>query len=111
VNNASCIFGGFASVAWDKTNKYKTDQNSFIFSLRNKINLSLKLIPLPNKVIYAVSCFEFNGPSFGLDDIYFGGNVDRNCFSQVGFTFSHKNLRNLIRNKFYPCLVKTKISF
>jgi hypothetical protein len=55
------IFGGFASVSWDKSNTAKADNNAFLFSvdlaMKNPVNLSSK-----NKPIY---CNSGSGPDFG----------------------------------------------
>ena len=91
VKDAPCIFGGFANVTWC-SNTYKLDHQSFIFSLINQSNISVKLKPKPSHVRFAVSTFSHNGPSFGLDDIntFFRSNGECYCTTDLGRTFSHK---------------------
>lgn len=108
-SNAPYIFGGFASVSWDCSNTYKTDNESFIFSLENQENFPLKLKPNFKFVGYEVSCFELYGPSFGIDDIYYSGYANRMCLTEVGATFSHPNLQHLRSDQIQSLLGGSKI--
>jgi hypothetical protein len=56
--------GGFTTVKWDKSNRYKSDPNAFIFSLTNKDNNPLKMKVIPDFQHYAIRCEPANGPTF-----------------------------------------------
>jgi len=92
VKDAPNVFGGFASVAWDSSNQHKRDPYSFIFSIKNNVDYPVKLNPFPINSLYAISCFEFDGPSFGRGDISYSGFGNRICFSSLGSTFRNPNL-------------------
>lgn len=63
------IFGGYTSISWDKSNKYKTDANAFLFSI------SMKKIYLIKTISEAILCNDSAGPIFGSGhDIYITGD-------------------------------------
>ncbi len=109
VSNSPFIFGGFATVSWDSSNTHKSDQESFIFSLENQENFPLKLKPNSKIFGYEVSCFELDGPSFGIDDISYSGYGHRICVTEVGTTFSHPNLQHLRRDQIQSYLGGSKM--
>ena len=63
-------FGGFTRVEWDKSNKYKSDENAFLFSLDN-----YEVYPILDKYKEkAINCREnFYAPIFGNDLFIFDG--------------------------------------
>jgi hypothetical protein len=65
------ICGGFTTVKWESTYKWKhvSDPNAFVFSLTNKDYKPCKLSVNPDKYQYAVCCHSGSGPRFG-DDIF-----------------------------------------
>jgi hypothetical protein len=64
---SSYIFGGFTSVTWESpaNGKFKSDANSFIFSLTNKDNKPVKMKVDPNRHDWAIGCDSELGPTFG----------------------------------------------
>jgi hypothetical protein len=64
---SSFIFGGFTTVSWDSTSKWKSDANAFIFSLTNNDNRPLKINKIPYYPQNAIYCHSESGPSFGHD--------------------------------------------
>jgi hypothetical protein len=54
--DSSYIFGGFTTVSWDCSFKFKSDANAFIFSLTNNHNLPLKMKINPNYHEHAIEC-------------------------------------------------------
>jgi hypothetical protein len=53
---SSYIFGGFTSVAWDRSFFYKPDPNAFLFSLTNMDNRPLKMKVDPKRHENAIYC-------------------------------------------------------
>ena len=49
------VFGGFTTQTWDHYQP-QTDENSFIFSFRNKDNAPEKLLVNPVKMVGAINC-------------------------------------------------------
>ena len=64
------IFGGFTCAEWDKSNKYKFDDNAFLFSLDN-----YEIYPILEKYKdEAINCRRnFYAPIFGKDLFIFDG--------------------------------------
>lgn len=64
------IFGGFTCAEWDKSNKYKFDDNAFLFSLDN-----YEIYPILEKYKNeAINCRRnFYAPIFGKDLFIFDG--------------------------------------
>ncbi len=86
----SFIFGGFASVDWDSSMKCKFDPNAFIFSLKNKDNIPLKMKINPNYEDRAIRCDSELGPSFGFDiKLVNNANTTIDSYSNLGDSFSH----------------------
>lgn len=59
-NNINCIFGGYSSIDWESSNKFKNDSKAFIFSITDKKVFKAK--PLYNSIV----CCDYLGPSFGI---------------------------------------------
>ena len=89
---SGCIFGGYAEVAWDSSNKYKADPNSFIFSLVNE-NSTPRLIPVQPNHEYAIYCSSVDGPIFGGGHdikILSDSNKSKESYSNLGRSFDFK---------------------
>ncbi len=83
------IFGGFTTVHWDKSNKWKSDPNAFLFSLTNKENQPLKMKIDSNRHQHAIGCDSSCGPIFGVDiRIANNANTRMNSLSSLCFTYS-----------------------
>ena len=63
-----CIFGGYTELDWDTSDKYKTDESTFLFSINNKAKYTRK-----NKMC-SIYCRKDLAPSFGGN-----GNPDFFC--------------------------------
>ncbi len=90
--NTSFIFGGFTAVKLDKSNKYKSDPNAFLFSLTNNDDQPLKLKIDSNRHESAIRCHPKFGPIFGSgDDICIADNANttRKNYSRLGHTYKH----------------------
>ena len=73
-SNYSNIFGGYTSADWSGYHQYKYDSSSFLFSLVNSYNVSVKMNILNlNYAIYA-------SPSYG---VYFGSGSDLYCYDNL----------------------------
>ena len=85
------IFGGFTSVTWESSDKYKSDPNAFLFSLTNKDKKPCKMEINPNKQQYAILCSFCFGPIFGGQDIQICSNSNTNIssYSILGSVFKH----------------------
>jgi hypothetical protein len=80
--SSSFVFGGYTEADWSGNN-YKTDFNSFIYSLKNSFNKPLKMYQTTNNAIYASSSY---GPTFGGGhDIYISdqSNINANSYSSI----------------------------
>jgi hypothetical protein len=84
------IFGGFTSVEWESSNRWKSDPNAFILSLTNKENKPVKMKIDPNRHQYTIRCDPGNGPTFG-QDFYINNNFNTTMvyFSQLGDSYKH----------------------
>ena len=87
VKGNSNVFGGYCTVAWDKSNQLKADPHAFIFSLINKDNNPLKIV---NKADYAILCSTLYGPIF-CGDIFISNNSNENqeSYSKLGTCYKH----------------------
>jgi hypothetical protein len=83
-------FGGYASVDWDSSSKWKSGPNAFIFSLTNKDNQTLKIRVYPSRLKYAIHCGSHYGPTFG-NDIQIANNakINKYNFSYLGDSYKH----------------------
>ena len=64
----------------------KKAPGSFIFSLRNKENLSPFKAPLKDQnTAYAIYAENSDGPTFGLWDIYISNDAASNTYSRTSF--------------------------
>jgi hypothetical protein len=86
---SSYIFGGFALVNWESSFKFKSDQNSFLFSLTNKDNQPSKMRQI--NTTKSILCHSAYGPTFGDNDIYIcdSSNSTENSFSNLGRSYQH----------------------
>jgi hypothetical protein len=85
------IFGGYTTVEWDGSSIWKSDPNSFIFSLTNKDNQPVKMNIDPNRHKYAIYCHSSFGPTFGCFEIRIANNSNTrmSSFSNLGDSFKH----------------------
>ena len=83
------IFGGFTSVSWGSSNKYKSDSNAFLFSLTNKDNKSLIMKINPDYPQHAIRCDPKYGPSFGYGHDIRIVNTTMDNYSNLGYSYSH----------------------
>ena len=86
-NNLDYVFGGYASVAWNSSNKYIKDQNAFLFSLRrNGVSFQDKfMIVNQEKALYGGIYY---GPTFSDDVCIFNqSNLNYGLFSTFGSTY------------------------
>lgn len=78
------VFGGYTEAEWDSTanGQWKTDKNSFIFSLVNKEENPIKMNIAKGKEENAIYCSSMFGPTFGDGhDIYIAHNSNSNLAS------------------------------
>ena len=87
------IFGGFTCAVWDKSNKYKFDDNAFLFSLDN-----YEIYPILEKYKNeAINCRRnFYAPIFGKDLFIFDGffSSKLNKTEENYFDYSRSQLIN-----------------
>ena len=84
------IFGGYTEVTWESSNQWKSDPNTFIFSLTNKENKPCKM--KTTDVDKSIYCSQRYGPTFGGGfDIFIenNANVSTQSFSNLGWTYEH----------------------
>ena len=83
--NSSNIFGGYTQADWTGVDVFKTDVNSFLFSLVNAYNIPVRMsITIPNVALFASSN---NGPTFGGGfDLYVSINGSYG-FSNLGCAY------------------------
>ena len=72
--------------------QYKKAPGSFIFSLRNKEDLSPFKAPLKDEnTAYAIFAYNGNGPTFGGGhDIYIYNNAASNTYSYTNFNHTYQ---------------------
>ena len=88
----SNIFGGFTSTAWDSINEWKSDPDSFLFSLVNQDNKPIKMKVDKYETKTAIYCDSLFGPSFGRGtDLCVFDNANKNCqsYSNLSHSFKH----------------------
>ena len=82
------IFGGYVGLAWDQSNRYKNDPNSFIFSLVNKHAKSFMLSYNQNgKSIYCHSSYSATFGSGHDFCIASNANQNRKSYSNLGASY------------------------
>ena len=96
------VFGGFVSVGWDSSEKYKSDKNSFLFSLTNPNNEPTKTQTRHfEKAIYCDPAF---GPVFGPGHdihIYSKADTHNDSYSNMGCRYINgKRYMECHRKKF-----------
>ena len=82
-----CIFGGYTELDWDTSDKYKTDESTFLFSINNKAKNKRK-----NKLC-SICCRGDLAHSFGGDnypDFYCMGSCERDKLCDRKNTFAIK---------------------
>jgi hypothetical protein len=89
------IFGGYTEQDWThdwkSDDKWKSDKNSFIFSLINKKNMPLKFKCLDTAK--AIGCLSFNGPVFGFGPAFqISNNSNQNSKSSSNPQIYNDNL-------------------
>jgi hypothetical protein len=79
------IFGGFTTVPWDSSDRFKSDPDAFIFSLINKDNQPLKMKVNPNQRHHAIFCHSQLCATFGRDiRIFNNANTTMDSSSNLG---------------------------
>ena len=90
-HGTSYIFGGFASINWDGSSGYKSDQNAFLFSLTNRDNKPRKIRQKRNTA-YSIYCDPTYGSTFGgSHDLHIcnSANTTENSYSKLGHSYEH----------------------
>jgi len=86
----SYIFGGFTTVSWESSGRWKSDPNAFIFSLTNRDNQPCKMKSDPARSQFSIYCDSDNGPSFGVDiHIADNANTTDESYSDLGDCYKH----------------------
>jgi hypothetical protein len=84
------IFGGFTTVSWNSSRRWKSDPNAFLFSLTNKANHPVKMKIDPNEHESAIGCDSRYGPRFGGSIcIAKNANTSMDSYSNLGHTYKH----------------------
>jgi len=86
----SYIFGGFTSIGWDSSFRFKSDPNAFLFSLTNRDNKPSKMRQIDTTS--SIYCHSSYGPSFGIShDIYIcsAANTRLGSHSKLGHSYEH----------------------
>lgn len=91
-----CRFGGFTGESWDKTDKFKKDNDTFIFSLDQNEKYRIR------NSSEAICCYKNKGPCFGVGhDICicdgFLGNLS--SYSDTPHTFKVKTYYGLCKGE------------
>lgn len=89
------IFGGYTETSWSQTGTYKSDPNSFIFSLVNKRTSPVKFRISHGYDSYSIYCSSHCGPTFGGGhDLYISDNCNKNTsnYSNLGHSFKHSQI-------------------
>jgi hypothetical protein len=87
------IFGGYTEQDWTHTASYATDDNSYIFSVVNKDNKSLKLkCPDPK---YAIVCNSEYGPIFGYYAAFLISNNSNQNIASMSYIGNAKSVYKL----------------
>ena len=102
VKENDSVFGGYTSVPWDMSNKYKQDKNAFVFSLINTANRPIKINQ--NCDVFSIYCDSSYGPAFGVTDfcISSDSNINHYSSSSLSNTYKHPDfLYNSDEAKFF----------
>ena len=86
-----CIFGGYTELDWDKSDQYKTDESTFLFSINNKAKYTRK-----NKLC-SIYCRDDLAPSFGGNgnpDFYCMGSCERGSLCNKNTFATKEELNN-----------------
>ena len=85
----SFIFGGFASIKWNRKSGYRSDPSAFLFSLTNKDNRPCKI--RQTNTNYSFCCNSAFGPTFGYPDLHICDLADTTAgsYSKLGFSYQH----------------------
>jgi len=89
-HGTSYLFGGFTSVTWESSNKFKSDPNAFLFSLTNKGNKPCKIKQIITTK--SIGCHPDYGPTFGGGhDLHIcnNANITAASFSNLGHSYQH----------------------
>lgn len=92
VHESLNTFGGFTQAAWSsKLHGFKIDPQAFIFSLINSYNQPCKINVDQNRIVYAIHCDPYCGPSFGVGNIHLENNCqfDKSSFAFLGDSYQH----------------------
>jgi hypothetical protein len=85
----SYIFGGFTSITWDGSNRYKSNPNAFLFSLTNKDNQPSKMRQI--NTTQSIFCNSGYGPTFGSGyDICICNNANTTAGSRSNLGHSYQ---------------------
>jgi hypothetical protein len=71
---------------WDSSRGYKTDKDSFLFSIAN----DMKFSKIQNQTVSSIYCNSEYGPTFGGNhDLYISSdsNYNLNSYANVGSSF------------------------
>jgi len=92
--NEGYIFGGYTEALWNQLNnqgEYKSDPNTFIFSLINKDSKPIKINLNMKREKHAIMATKKCGPVFGKRDFHVcdNSNVSKQSGSNLGISFVH----------------------
>ena len=95
MNKKNEIFGGFTKEIWDSSNKFKNDDESFLFDLNKKS----KYFGLKNRG--GIFCNKLFGPNFGENGnaMFFNEKFTENENNGIGKNDNFTNGNNTIRGK------------
>jgi hypothetical protein len=85
------IFGGYTTALWKPQSRtYESDDSAFLFSLKNKQNIPMKIRIGKGKQRTALQYSSMYGPIFGGCDIAIADRANVNmCKSNLGHTYVH----------------------
>jgi hypothetical protein len=87
------VFGGYTPCVWSSSGSYKTDPNTFIFSLKTPNDDKATKMPFINVLgNHSIQDDPNSGPNFGLGkDIFINTNSNDNVgsYTNLGRSFSH----------------------
>ncbi|XP_046839650.1 uncharacterized protein LOC124433845 isoform X4 [Xenia sp. Carnegie-2017] len=80
------IFGGYSTISWGGSSGYRSSSSTYLFSLRNKDNLSPFRSPVYRYSSSAIHTKPSIGPTFGAGhDLYIANNANKNQNSRTDF--------------------------
>jgi hypothetical protein len=91
--DTSYKFGGFTSIEWDTSCKYKHDQHAFLFSLTNRNNKPSKMKQI--KINHSIYCHPDFGPIFGSGHdlaVCDSSFVYAKSYSRLGSGYKHPDI-------------------